>query len=207
MATFGVGAQSVNVDRFSSAYPNYPTFIVPLDQVLGCFNPYQNALFPASALAGARMELRMKNPIEALQTVGYVADVATSSTVSTFVSALQSITVNNIYLVLDSFQMQDSVLKRLNQVSAGPEGLTMMFDTWDYTPTSTTQGQARTRMIRSFCVVRDQAAPNNPYINSLACCEPRVFTRGSWADGANSLDWLAGRWSCHCRLQHQSSCG
>ena len=70
------------------------------------------------------MELRMKNPIEALQTVGYVANVATSSTVSTFVSALQSITVNNIYLVLDSFQMQDSVLKRLNQVSAGPEGLT-----------------------------------------------------------------------------------
>jgi hypothetical protein len=30
IATFGVGAQSVNVDRFSAAYPNYPTFIVPI---------------------------------------------------------------------------------------------------------------------------------------------------------------------------------
>jgi hypothetical protein len=176
----GLGAQSLNVDRFSTNYPNYPTFIVPLDQVLGCFGPYMNSLFPASALAGARLELRMKNPIEALQVVGQVANVATTSSISTMVSALQSLTVNNIYLVLDSFQMQDSVLKRLNQVSAGPDGLSVMFDTWDYTPTSTTSGtvdaqvqQARTRIIRSFCVVRDQAAPSNPYINSLAA-EPAV---------------------------------
>lgn len=180
LSTFGVGAQSVNVDRFATAYPNYPTFIVPLDQVLGCFAPYMNTLFPASALAGARLELRMKNPIEALQVLGPVGNVATTSSVSTLVSALQSLTINNIYLVLDSFQLQDSVLKRLNQVSAGPDGLSVMFDTWDYTPTSTTSGtvdaqvqQARTRIIRSFCVVRDQAAPNNPYINSLAA-EPAV---------------------------------
>lgn len=180
MAMTGLGAQSVNVDRFSTTYPNYPTFIVPLDQVLGCFAPYMNTLFPAGALAGARLELRMKNPIEALQVVGPVQNTATSSTVADFVAALQSITVNNIYMVLDAFQLQESVLKRLNEVSSGPDGLTVVFDTWDYTPTSTTAGQvsaqvqqARTRIIRSFCVVRDQGAPNNPYINSLAA-EPAV---------------------------------
>src|SRR6185503_20257505 len=94
--------------------------------------------------------------------------------------------------------MQDSVLKRLNQVSAGPEGLTMMFDTWDYTPTSTTAGtveaqvqQARTRMIRSFCVVRDQAAPNNPYINSLAS-EPAVNRVSSLVGPAQTaqIPWI-----------------
>ena len=122
MGTNGLGAQSVNVDRFSTNYPNYPTFIVPLDQVLGCFAPYMNTLFPASALAGARLELRMKNPIEALQVVGPVINAATSS-VSPLIAALQSITVNNIFLVLDSFQLQDSVLKRLNQVPSGPDGL------------------------------------------------------------------------------------
>ena len=82
----------------------------------------------------------MKNPIEALQVVGPVINAATSS-VSPLIAALQSITVNNIYLVLDSFQLQDSVLKRLNQVSSGPDGLTVVFDTWDYTPTSTTADQ------------------------------------------------------------------
>ena len=83
-----------------------------MDQVLGCFAPYMNTLFPASALAGARLELRMKNPIEALQVVGQVQNTATASTVSPLVSDLQSITINNIYLVLDAFQLQDSVLKR-----------------------------------------------------------------------------------------------
>ena len=180
LSTFGVGAQSINVDRFSSNYPNYPTFIVPLDQVLGCFNPYMNVLFPASALAGARLELRMKNPIEALQLVGPVQNTATTSTVAALRDALQSLVVNNVYLVLDSFQLNDSVLKRLNQISSGPDGLEVTFDTWDYTPTSTTSGQveaqvsqARSRITRSFCVVRDQAAINNPYINSLAA-EPAL---------------------------------
>ena len=180
LATYGTGAQSVNVDRFSSSYPNYPTFIVPLDQVLGCFNPYMNTLFPATALAGARLELRMKNPIESLQLVGQVQNTAGTSTLSALKNALQNIVVNNIYLVLDSFQLNDSVLKKLNQISSGPDGLSMMFDTWDYTPTSTTAGQveaqvqqARSRITRSFCVVRDQAAPNNPYINSLAA-EPAL---------------------------------
>ena len=102
MATNAFGAQSVNVDRFATNYPNYPTFIVPLDQVLGCFAPYMNTLFPASALAGARLEMRLKNPIEALQVVGQVGNIATASSVSSLIAALQSLTVNNIYLVLDS---------------------------------------------------------------------------------------------------------
>ena len=71
-------------------------------------------------------------------------------------------------------------LSVLTEVSSGPDGLSVLFDTWDYTPTSTTSGtveaqvqQARSRIIRSFCVVRDQAAPNNPYINSFAA-EPAL---------------------------------
>ena len=69
----GFGAQSVNVDRFAITinYPNYPTFIVPLDQVLGCFNPYMNSLFPASALAGARDGVTNEKPSWKLTSGGW----------------------------------------------------------------------------------------------------------------------------------------
>lgn len=147
-----------------------PTFIVPLSDVLGCYNPYMNALFPAAALAGGRLEFRFKSMTEALIATG--AGLTSAANASAFLDAFK---IYNIYLDLDSYQMNDSVLKRLNQVAAGNEGLTVMFDTVDWAPTQVSAlsfeaqvSQARSRISRSFCVIRDIATRTNPFANSLA---------------------------------------
>lgn len=167
-----------------------PYFIVPLNDVLGMFSPYMNALIPSQALAGGRVEIRFKDMREALIATGppFAANTvagttgswsggtsgstASTSNASTFLNALQ---IYNVYFLLDSFQMNEGTLRRLNEAAAGNEGLSVMFDTWDWTqtPITGTSGeaqvaQARSRILRSFCVIRDQANITNPWANSLA---------------------------------------
>ena len=161
-----------------------PTFIVPLCDVLGMFGPYMNALVPSQALAGGRLELRFKDMSEALIATGpsFSAPAATdgsfsNSAVSTSNASffLNSLQIYNIYFLLDSFQLNEGTLSRLNEAAAGNEGLSLMFDTWDWTqtPFNSNSGeaqvsQARSRIIRSFCVIRDAAQRTNPFANSLA---------------------------------------
>jgi len=161
-----------------------PYFVIPLSDVLGCFSPYMNALIPSQALAGGRIEIRFKNMTEALIATGpsfagsatNSAEMTTSSTsISNANTFLNEMRIYNAYFLLDSFQMNDSVLKKLNEVAAGSEGLSVMFDTWDWTQTPVSGlsfeaqvSQARSRITRSFCVIRDQLIRSNPFANSLA---------------------------------------
>lgn len=157
------------------------TFIIPLSQVMGCFNPAGSTLFPPGALAGSNFLLRFKNPEESLIWSGpglanYPIPDTGLVTPNTNLNFITGFSVTDIYFMLDAFQMNDSVLKRLNQVAAGQDGLSVLFDTWDYTLKSGVQTgaveaqvqQARSRISQSFCVVRDQAIITNPYGNSLA---------------------------------------
>lgn len=201
IAEFGIGCTNLNVystgvDVGSVLAPD-PTactniqlleFCVPLDQLLGLFKPYLGTLFPAGALSGGRLEIRMKNTAESLQFIapaaeipidGPPATVGFNTNLKALVNASNtSFQIANTYLVLDAFQLQDNVLKRLNQVAAGQDGLTVLFDTYDQVVTSfpgtgTVEcqvQQARSRIVRSWCVVRDNQQITNPYVNSL-CSE------------------------------------
>lgn len=159
-------------------------FVVPLCDVLGMFKPYMNALIPSQLLAGGRVEIRFKTMTEALIASGpafsgqaagpalYNLNGPAIANARTFLEALQ---IYNIYFLLDSFQLNEGTLKRLNEAAAGNEGLSMMFDTWDWTQTpapALTQeaqvSQARSRILRSFCVVRDALMLTHPFANSLA---------------------------------------
>lgn len=173
-------------DATANPTPGGPlTFVVPLCELLGMFCPYMNALIPSQELAGGRLEIRFKNMTEALIATGPVFnttqntgagepfDAATSiANANAFLSAFQ---IDNIYMLLDSFQMNDSVLKKLNEIAAGSEGLSVMFDTWDWTQTPFANlsgeaqvSQARSRILRSFCVTRDSLMISHPFGNSLA---------------------------------------
>lgn len=176
-ATDLTGAATPAGDGYASL--NYPDFLVPLDQVLGIFKPYMNCLFPAGLLSGGRLEIRWKAPNEAFQFVGTMDEKLTTgdANLSTLISqAAGAFVVNKAYLMFDAFQLQDNVLKRLNQTAAGPDGLSMLFDTYDHVVTNfqgngsceSQVSQARSRVIRSFGVVRDNALINNPYVNSFA---------------------------------------
>lgn len=147
-----------------------PTFIVPMSRLLGCFAPYMNVLFPAAALAGGQLTIRFKNFTESLIATG--AGVPDTKAANSLCNAVD---IKNIYCLWDSFQLNDSVLKRLNEVAAGSEGLSVMFDCWDWARTQTSSlsieaqiSQARSRITRSLCVVRDSANLTNPWANSLA---------------------------------------
>ncbi len=192
---WGIGAKNLNVGAFSSvalgtSLPtfgaatnlDYHEFCIPLTQVLGVFKPYMNCLFPAGALAGGRLEMRLKNTLESLQFVGAALEVQTAdptpvNTVNTLIAqANTAFTIAQTYVVFDAFQLQDNVLKRLNQVAASQDGLNLLFDTYDHVITpfagigsiECQVSQARSRIIRSFNIVRDTQAITNPYINSLA---------------------------------------
>lgn len=160
-----------------------PTFVVPLSDVLGMFGPYMNALVPSQALAGGRLEIRFKNTSEALIASGPVFSVPTAQNDTAFTGPsvanartfLDQLQIVNIYLLLDSFQLNEGTLSRLNEASAGNEGLSLMFDTWDWTqtPFASNSGeaqvsQARSRIIRSFCVIRNSTQMTHPFANSLA---------------------------------------
>lgn len=141
------------------------TFCVRLSDILGCFNPYLNTLFPAAVLAGSRLDFRMKDTTESL----------TWGSNAAYVAYKNSIQISQMYLMLDAFQLQDNMLKRLNEVSAGEDGLTVCFNSWDWTVTNTTGTtveaqvqQARSRIIVSVPVVRQQRNISNPYADSLA---------------------------------------
>jgi len=183
------GSVDVSFDStYNATYnpnPGLPLeFHVPLCDVLGMFSPYMNALIPSQLLAGGRLELRFKDMSEALiatgpsfaspNQTGSIAAQSTTATsnASTFLNRLR---IYNIYLLLDSFQLNEGTLARLNETAAGTEGLSMMFDTWDWTQTPFTSNsgeaqvsQARSRILRSFCVIRDQGNRTNPWANSLA---------------------------------------
>lgn len=152
-----------------------PVFIIPMDKVLSCFNPYMSALWPAAALAGGVLSIRWKNFSEALIANGN--GLADTNAARNFLNALD---VQQIYILWDSYQLNDSVLKRLNEVSSGAEGLSVMFDCWDWATTSTSStaieaqiAQAKSRILRSICIVRDSGEKSNPWANKL-CSEPAI---------------------------------
>lgn len=169
------GAVPVNTSHELNA-TGPKTFVIPITQLLGAFNPYMANLIPAGALAGANFLLRMKQPQESLiwSGPGWVSYDGTNWVTNTF--NLNTIDVTDIYFMLDAFQMNDSVLKRLNEVSAGQDGLSLLFDTFDNSSISNAAigavevqvQQARSRVARSFCVVRDLDVVSNPWANSLA---------------------------------------
>lgn len=185
---FGYGLHSINVTptlggtSVTALAQGYPGFIIPMDQILGFFKPYMNVLMPAGALAGGRLELRLKNPSEWLQlahstnTTGHPAGTPAVNLTNLAANLTTGLIINRIYINFDAFQLNDAVIKRLVQIAAGEDGLTMMFDTYDFTPTTAvTLGtveaqvtQARSRIVWSICVFRDDAVVNNPYVNSLA---------------------------------------
>jgi len=190
----GLDQGSQNVNNISyKVTPKYTQVCIPMDQVCGCFKPYMQTLFPAGALAGGRLELRLKDPTEIFQ---YIASMIPNTTwdngtpttdpVNPYLKELisnkdKTFTINKIYIVMDAFQLQDNVLKRLNNVSAGQDGLSVLFDTYDHSVAmpggsgsfEAQVQQARSRIVRSYCVVRDSANIQNPFINSL-CSEPIV---------------------------------
>jgi hypothetical protein len=157
-------------------------FFIPMSELLGCFNPYMKALIPAGMLAGGRIEIRFKSMTEALIATGPGFDYSLPSNASSSATSisnantfLNEFRIYDAYFLLDSFQMNETVLRRLNEVSAGEEGLSMMFDTWDHTQTPVSGlsfeaqvSQARSRITRSFCVLRDQLIRVAPFANSLA---------------------------------------
>lgn len=146
------------------------TFIIPMSRLLGCFAPYMNVLFPAAALAGGQLTIRFKDFTESLIASGKgVPNTAAA------INLCRSVDIKNVYILWDSFQLNDSVLKRLNEVAAGSEGLSVMFDCWDWARTQTSSlsveaqiSQARSRITRSVCVIRDSGEITNPWANSLA---------------------------------------
>lgn len=151
------------------------TFIVPMRRVLSCFAPYMNALFPAAALAGGVLTIRFKNATESLIAAGSWFGTTASTAVTRANSFLDNLAILDCYILWDSFQLNDSVLKRLNEISASKTGLSVMFDCWDWSQTNTATltteaqvSQARSIISRSLCVVRDQAQRTNPFANSLA---------------------------------------
>lgn len=159
------------------------TFIVPMKRVLSCFAPYMNALFPAAALAGGVLTIRFKNTTESLTAAGSAftavgnTDAQNQALANAFLSKLG---ILDCYILWDSFQLNDSVLRRLNEISAGKEGLSVMFDCWDWSQTQASTlaaeaqvSQARSIVSRSLCVVRDSAMTTNPFANSL-CSEAAV---------------------------------
>jgi hypothetical protein len=198
ISQYGYGAHNLNVHSYNVdqttgvptpavGSPALKDFCIPLDQVLGVFKPYMSTLFPAGALSGGRLDIRLKNPTESLQFIDGLTESNTLPTDakaqlgSVYLAALISqpkdtFQIARTYLVLDSFQLQDNVLKRLNQLAGGRNGLNIIYDTYDYVVTPFQQTgsiecqvqQARSRIIRSFCVVRDSALTQNPYVDSLA---------------------------------------
>lgn len=218
ISAFGVGCtnlnvwpKTVNAGTGDNVYAGPPatmqllSFCIPLDQVLGLFKPYMNTLIPSGIMAGGRLDIRLKDPTESLQFTAPAVSVLTVTAdpgtpdpnLASLVVARQSaLTVQRIYMVLDAYQMQDNVLKRLNTVQAGPDGMTYLFDSYD-TVSNLTQGTgtaefnialARSRIVRSWNVVRDSGNVINPYINSF-CAEGAVYrVCGKVQSGAMSSD-------------------
>lgn len=184
-----VGSVDVSYDSGTNATYNPVAqnalyFIVPMCEVLGMFRPYMDALIPSQVLAGGRLELRFKNMTEALIAsgpglaapaaagTGYSTGSIATTNAGTF---LNSANIQNIYFLLDSFQLNEGTLRRLNEAAASNDGLMLMYDTWDWTQTQPAGlafeaqvSQARSRILRSFCVIRDSFSRTNPWANSLA---------------------------------------
>lgn len=187
-----------SADTGNYAASTAPYFSVPMSHLLGCFNPYMKVLFPGIALAGATLSIRFKNLVEPLIMTGAglthrldnsPAAVSRAKTITTFAA------INDIYINWDSYQMNDAVVKKINDISAGKDGLTMMYDTFDWAmmPVTGTQieaqvSQARSRIKMSFCVVRDPQTINNPFVPSL-CSEAGTLREvGPYTAGVASGD-------------------
>lgn len=155
------------------------TFIIPLAQVLGCFNPYMSVLIPSPMLAGGSLQIRIKNPVESLIFNGPGSSADGTVTTSNLPDVVSPFAVTDVYFMLDAFQLNDSVLKRLLEVGASPQGQAVMFNTYDNSVvTNAGLGtvevqvqQTKSRISRSFCVCRDLKDISNPFANSM-CTEP-----------------------------------
>jgi len=156
-----------------------PIFAIPMNHILGCFDPYLQCLMPGALLAGAQLNIRIKNLVEPLMITGsglqYNAAADTDASRLLYARNLcNTAVISQIYIQFDCYKMNDSVVRKINQISAGSNGLTMMFDTFDWTSTNATGtqveaqvSQARSRIKCSWCVVRDNDSVSNPFVPSL----------------------------------------
>jgi hypothetical protein len=165
-----IGGQGL-VDLHVQTGEALPTFIIPMNEVLGCFDPAMNVLLPSQLLAGGRFDIRMKNVKE---TVTFAGDDSMTTGVFTW-DKVNNFLVEDIFWQLDTFQLNDSALRKLNEVSASKNGLTVFFNTWDHTEfPSPSNGiecqvqQAKSRVSESFCIVRRTSATNDYFSNGLS---------------------------------------
>lgn len=177
------------VNGAATAWEIGPTLYIPLTQLAGVFNPYNKALIPASLLSGGRLDIRLSDPTLVFRAGGTNANVTNFGNGNLLADMRANYYVENIYLNLDCFQMADGVLKRLNEIAAGQNGLNYLFDTYDWSQTNTTQAsvecqvsQARSRIINSICVVRNPANFTNPGADKLAS-EPAIRRPSSYLSG------------------------
>lgn len=183
----GKNRRNFNTRTAADTYNPGHMFYIPLTQLLGVFNPYNKALIPASLISGARLDIRLSRP-ELVFSAGGTS--ATTGNVGAILSDLATnYVVQDIKIVADAVQLSDGVLKRLNEIAASPSGLNFLFDTYDWSQTTTNQAsvecqvsQARSRIINSVCVVRDPSLNGNPYANHLAS-EECVIRRSGVQDG------------------------
>lgn len=99
-----------------------PRFCIPLSRMSGIFNT--NKLIPAGLIGGMRVEITLETANKAL----VWSSLATANTPPTY-------TITNPRLVFDTYQLSDSVLKRLNAISAN-SGLEVVYYAVDNTPGS-----------------------------------------------------------------------
>lgn len=191
----------VTADHGTRNAATCPLFAIPLNHLLGCFDPYLGVLLPGIMLAGATLNIRIKNLQEPLIITGsgiqYGAGADTDAARQSFAQAVaNSAEIKSIYIMFDCYQMNDSVVKKINQISAGQNGLTVMFDTFDWSSTNAPAlsveaqvSQARSRIKMSFCVVRDNSSISNPFIPSL-CAEgasTRTIGPGAYDENVNQI--------------------
>jgi hypothetical protein len=205
-ATDGTEATNIQVTQ------GVQGFCVPMDQLCGMMKPYLSTLLPAGLIAGGRLELRFKPMVEALQFMAPIPRTgATNGNLNTNLIPDKDtkLIINRAYLVLDAYQLQDNVLKKLNQVAAGTDGLNILFDTYDHVSGSFSGtgvyeqmiSQARSRIVRSWNVIRDNANILNAYCNSYAA-EAAIMrttmklgpgvgkgTGFNWGNGASGAYW------------------
>lgn len=103
-------------------------FCIPLKYLLGCFNPHDNVLLPNKLIAGARIDIEFEEQLVAL-----CHETATALPVKT------TYTIKDPAIFLDTVNLSDNVLDRLNKRSAmmgknkgDMGGLPISWDTYDY---------------------------------------------------------------------------
>ena len=135
-------------------------FCIPLSKLCGLCNT--SVLLPAALAGGLRFEIKLASFSSALQQVGV-----------TLLPTGYSLT--NVNMMLDSYQLADSIQKRLMQ-EASATGLEFFYETWDRTrhnistsnKANITVRKAVSRALSAFAKTRDTATVDALVSDSMA---------------------------------------